>query len=166
MSVSSLVTLVIIVSLVGFILFRQMVRRLVSQRSLLMPVLLSFLLGGIFVVSNPTAEAAITVLVGLLFGILSGFISGQFMRVWRDDNTGWVYQKGNWRYLLTVLALVVIRFAVRIALHAAGSAVDETALNDALIAAVVGNYLGRTIKIALRVLPLVGGNLGNLLAGS
>ncbi|HLV98090.1 MAG TPA: hypothetical protein VKT82_05380 [Ktedonobacterales bacterium] len=61
-----------------------------------------------------------------------------------------------------MLVLVVIRFVVRFALQAAGYAIDEIALDDALIAAIVGNYLGRVFKIALRVLPLVVGNFGNL----
>jgi hypothetical protein len=138
----------------------------VSQRSLLRPVLLNLVLGGIFAVTNPTGEAVITVLAGSLFGILSGFFSGQFLRIWRDESTGWVYQKGNWLYLITVLVLVVMRFAIRFAVQTTGFAVDEAALNEALLAAIVSNYLGRALRTALRVLPLVGGNLGNLLAGS
>ncbi len=166
MSTSTLATIVIAFCLVGFILYRQMGQRLVSQRGLLLPALLGVLLGGIFVTTTPTVEADVAVAVGAAFGVLSGLVSGRFMRVWRDERTGWVYQKGSWRYLIAVLVLVVIRIAARFALQAAGYALDEVALNDAFIAAIVGNYLGRAIRIALRVLPLVGGNLGNLPARS
>jgi hypothetical protein len=162
MSTSTLATVVIAVCLVGFIVYRQMGQRLVSQRGLLLPALLGILLGGIFVTTNPTGEADVAVAVGAAFGVLSGLVSGQFMLVWRNERTGWVYQKGSWRYLIAVLVLVVIRVAARFALQATGYAIDEVALNDAFIAALVGNYLGRAIRIALRALPLVGGSLGNL----
>lgn len=166
MSTSTLTTIIIAFCLVVFIVYRQMGRRLVSQRGLLVPALLGVLLGGIFVTTSPTGEADMAVAAGAAFGVLSGLVSGQFMLVWRDEKTGWVYQQGSWRYLIAVLVLVVIRIAARFVLQGAGDTLDEVALNDAFIAAIVGNYLGRAIRIALRVLPLVGGNLGNLPARS
>lgn len=166
MSTSTLSTLVIALCLIGFIMYRQMARRLVSQRGLLLPALLGVLLTGIFVSANPTLAAAAAVAVGAAFGVLSGLVSGQFMLVWRDGKTGGVYQQGSWRYLIAVLVLIAIRIAARFALQASGYAVDEVVLNDALLAAIVGNYLGRSIRIALRVLPLLGGSFSNLPARS
>ena len=162
MSTSTLTTIVIALCLVGFIMYRQMARRLVSQRGLLLPALLGILLGGVFVSANPTLAADAAVAAGVVFGVLSGLVSGQFMLIWRDGKTGGVYQQGSWRYLIAVLALLVIRVAARFALQAAGYALDEVALNDAFLAAIVGNYLGRSIRIALRVLPLIGGSFSNL----
>lgn len=162
MLTSTLTTIVIAFCLVGFIVYRQMGQRLVSQRGLLLPALLGVLLGGVFVTTSPTGEADVAVAAGAAFGVLSGLVSGQFMLVWRDERTGWVYQKGSWRYLIALLVLVVIRIAARSVLQGAGYALDEVALNDAFIAAIVGNYMGRAISIGLRVLPLVGGSLGNL----
>jgi len=57
-----------------------------------------------------------------------------------------------------LLARVLLRFVFL----KSGSAIDETALNAALIAALVGNFLGRDIHIALCALPLVGGSFANL----
>jgi len=56
------------------------------------------------------------------------------------------------------LARVLIRFFFTWS----GSAIDETALNAALIAALVGNFVGRDILIALRALPLAGGSFAKL----
>lgn len=166
MSTSIFTTIVIALCLVGFIMYRQMTQRLVSQRGLALPALLGVLLGGIFVTTTPTLEADVLVALGAACGVLSGLVSGQFVRVWRDEQTGSIYQKGSWRYLIAVLALLVIRVAARYALQAGRYAIADVALNDAFIAVVVGNYLGRTIRLALRALPLVGGSLGNLPARS
>jgi len=83
-------------------------------------------------------------------------------RVWRDEATGMVFQRGGWRYLIVLIALLLARVLIRFLFIRSGSAVDETELNAALIAALVGNFLGRDIRIALRALPLAGGSFTKL----
>jgi hypothetical protein len=162
MMTNAIMTGILALVIVGFIFYRQMMQRVVSQRNLLLPALLAVLLGGIFLTNNPSIEAEMAVVIGALVGVLSGLASGQFMRVWRDDKTGVIYQQGSWRYLVAVLVFIALRVALRFVLQGAGHAIDDVTLNDAFIAAIVGNYLGRAARIALRALPLAGGNLGNL----
>jgi len=89
-------------------------------------------------------------------------LSGQLIRVWRDEATGTVFQRGGWHYLLVLIVLLLARVLLRFVFLRSGSSIDETALNAALIAALVGNFLGRDIHIALRALPLVGGSFTKL----
>ena len=107
------------------------------------------------------AAVAITMVDVVVFAP-TGLVSGQVMRVWRDEATGIVLQRGGWRYLLVIIALLLVRLLIRFFLIWRGIAVDEAALNAAFIAAIVGNFLGRDIVIALRALPLAGGSFANL----
>ena len=156
--VTALLALVIIV----FIFVRQIVQRPVTQKSLLLPLILSVALGGVFLLSHPALEGIVAVIIGVVLGIGTGLVSGQVIRVWRDEATGIVFQSGGWRYLIVLIALLVARVLIRFLFIWSGSAVDETALNAALIAALVGNFLGRDIRTALRTLPLAGGSFAKL----
>jgi Protein of unknown function (DUF1453) len=156
--VTALLALVIVV----FIFVRQIIQRPVTQRSLLLPLILSVAPGGIFLVGHPAPEGIAAVVIGAVLGVGTGLMSGQVVRVWRDAATGIVFQCGGWRYLIVLIALLVARVLMRFVFMRSGSAVDETALNAALIAALVGNFLGRDIRIALRALPLAGGSFTRL----
>ena len=92
----------------------------------------------------------------------TGLVSGQVVRVWRDEATGIVFQRGGWRYLIVLIVLLLAQVLIRFVFMRSGSAVDETALNAALIAALVGNLLGRDIRTARRALLLAGGSFTNL----
>ena len=158
MIVTALLALVIIV----FIFARQMIQLPVTQRSLLMPLILSVTLGGVFLVGHPAPEGTAAVVIGAMRGVGTGLVSGQLVRVWRDEATGIVFQRGGWRYLIVLIVLLLARVLIRFLFMRSGSAVDETALNAALIAALVGNFLGRNIRTALRALPLAGGSFTKL----
>ena len=162
MNISLVATVVLALALVVFIFVRQMIQRPVTQRSLLLPVVVCVVLAGAFLASHPAFEAVAAVVIGLVFGIGTGLVSGQVMRVWRDAATGIVLQRGGWRYLLVIIALLLVRVLIRFVLIWSGAAVDEIALNAAFIAAIAGNFLGRDIVIALRALPLAGGSFANL----
>src|SRR5437660_5807443 len=133
-----------------------MMQRPVTQRSLLMALILSVVLAGVFLAKNPSPEAIVAVVTGAALGVGTGLVSGQVVRVWRDEATGIVFQRGGWRYLIVLIVLLLARVLIRFVFIWSGSAVDETALNAALIAALVSNFLGRDIRTALRALPLVG----------
>lgn len=162
MNTSVIATAILALVLVVYFFARQMMQRPVTQRGLLMPLILGVALGGVFLVNSPALGAVAAVGVGALLGVGSGLISGQFMRVWRDEATGIVYQRGGWRYLVAIVALLLARLLIRFVLIGMGAALDETALNDAFIAALVGNYLGRALRVALRALPLAGGRFEKL----
>ena len=156
--VTALLALVIVV----FIFVRQIIQRPVTQRNLLLPLILSVVLGSAFLVSHPSPEGIVAVVIGAVLGVGTGLVGGQLIRVWRDEATGIIFQRGGWRYLIVLIVLLLARVVIRFLFTTSGSAIDETALNAALIAALVGNFVGRDILIALRALPLAGGSFAKL----
>jgi hypothetical protein len=162
MTINLIITVVLALALIVFIFARQLVQRPITQRSLLLPLVVCVLLGGAFLASKPAFVAVAAVVVGVVLGIGTGLVSGQVMRVWRDAGTGIVMQRGGWRYLLVIVALLLVRVLIRFVLIASGISVDEAALNAAFLAAIVGNFVGRDIVIALRALGLSGGSFANL----
>src|SRR5579872_2605534 len=127
--VTALLALVIVV----FIFVRQIIQRPVTQMSLLLPLILSVALGGVFLESHPTSEGILAVVIGAVLGVGTGLVSGQVIRVWRDEATGIIFQCGGWRYLIVLIVLLLARVLIRFLFIRTDSAVDETALNAALI---------------------------------
>jgi len=162
MNSNVIVTVLLALVIVVFIFARQIIQRPVTQLSLLLPLILSAALGGVFLLSHPAPGGVVAVIIGAVLGIGTGLVSGQVIRVWRDEATGIVFQRGGWRYLIVLIALLLARVLIRFLFIWSGSAVDEIALNAALIAALVGNFLGRDIRTALRALPLAGGSFTKL----
>jgi hypothetical protein len=162
MNSNVIVTAVVALVIVVFIFVRQIIQRPVTQQSLLLPLILSVALGGVFLVSHPAPEGIAAVVTGAVLGVGTGLVSGQVVRVWRDEATGIVFQSGGWRYLIVLIVLLLARVLIRFVFMRSGSAVDETAMNAALIAALVGNFLGRDIRTALRALSLSGGSFTKL----
>lgn len=162
MTLDLLITVVLALALIVFILARQLMERPVTQRGLVLPLAVCVLLGILFLAGHPAGAAVLLGGLGWVLGVGTGLVSGQFMRVWRDGATGTVLQRGGWRYLLVIIALLLMRVLIRFSLIASGITVDEAALNDAFIAAIVGNLVGRDIVIALRALKLSGGSLAKL----
>src|SRR5947209_10752934 len=162
MNSSVIITALLALVIVVFIFVRQIIQRPVTQRNLLLPLIVSVALGGVFLVGHPAPEGIVAVIIGAVLGVGTGLLSGQVIRVWRDEATGIVFQRGGWRYLIVLIALLLARVLIRYLFMRSGSAVDETALNAALIAALVGNFLGRDIRTALRALSLTGGSFTKL----
>ena len=162
MSSNVIITALLAVVIVVFIFTRQIIQRPVTQQSLLLPLILSVALAALFLAGHPAPEGIVAVIIGAVLGVGTGLVSGQVVRIWRDEATGLVFQRGGWRYLIVLIVLLLARVLIRFVFTWSGSAVDETALNAALIAALVGNLLGRDIRTALRALPLVGGSFTRL----
>ena len=162
MNINVIVTAVVALVIVVFIFVRQIIQRPVTQLNLLLPLIVSVALGDVFLGSHPAPEGIAAVVIGAVLGVGTGLVSGQLIRVWRDEATGVVFQRGGWRYLIVLIVLLLARVLIRFLFIWSGSAVDETALNAALIAALVGNFLGRDIRTALRALPLAGGSFTKL----
>jgi hypothetical protein len=162
MNINVIVTALLALVIVVYIFVRQIIQRPVTQRNLLMPLILSVAIGGVYLVGHPAPEGIAAVITGAALGVGTGLVSGQVVRVWRDEATGIVFQHGGWRYLIVLIVLLLARVLIRFVFTWSGSAVDEMALNTALIAALVGNLLGRDIRTALRALPLAGGSFTKL----
>ena len=162
MNSNVIITVVIVLAIVVFIFARQIIQRPVTQVSLLLPLLLSVAFAGLFLTGHPTSEGIVAVVIGAALGVGTGLASGQVVRVWRDEATGTIFQYGGWRYLIVLVVLLLARVLIRFVFTWSGSAIDETALNAALIAALVGNFVGRDIRTALRALPLAGGSFTKL----
>lgn len=144
----------LVVALVVFLFARQLVQRPVTQRGLLTPLALGLALGVLFVANHPQPKIVAAVVIGAALGVGTGLLSGQLVRVWRDEATGVVFQRGGWRYLGVIIALLLMRVAIRLIVSRTGGALDDIALNAGLLAALMGNALGRDMVIALRALPL------------
>jgi hypothetical protein len=162
MNSTVIITALVALGIVVFIFVRQVIQQPVTQRSLLLPLILSVALAVVFLLSHPALEGSAAVLIGAVLGIGTGLVSGQVIRVWRDEATGVVFQRGGWRYLIVLIVLLLLRVLLRFVFIKSGSAVDETVLNAALIAALVGNFVGRDIHIALRALKLSEGSFTKL----
>ena len=162
MNSSVIITALVALVIVVFIFVRQIIQRPVTQRSLLLPLIVSVALGGVFLVGHPAPEGIAAVVIGAVLGVGMGLVSGQVVRIWRDEATGIVFQRGGWRYLIVLIVLLLARVLIRFLLIWSGSSIDETTLNAALIAALVGNLLGRDILTALRALPLAEGSFTKL----
>lgn len=162
MNSNVIITVLVALVIVVFIFVRQIIQRPVTQISLLLPLILSVAFAGLFLAGHPTAEGIVAVTIGAALGIGTGLASGQVVQVWRDKATGIIFQYGGWRYLIVLIILLVARVLIRFVFTWSGSLVDETALNAALIAALIGNFVGRDIRTALRALPLAGGSFTKL----
>ena len=162
MTTNVIVTALLALVIVVFIFARQIIQRPVTQLSLLLPLILSVALAGVFLAGHPAPEGIAAVIIGAVLGVGTGLVSGQVISVWRDEATGIVFQRGGWRYLIVLIVLLLARVLIRFVFIRSGSAVDETTLNAAFIAALVGNFLGRDIRTALRALPLAGGSFAKL----
>ena len=162
MNSNGIIIVLLALAIVVFIFARQIIQRPVTQLSLLMPLILSVAFGGVFLMGHPASEGIAAVVIGALLGVGTGLLSGQVVRVWHDGATGIIFQYGGWRYLIVLIILLLARVLIRFVFTWSGSAVDETALNAALIAALVGNFVGRDIRTTLRALPLIGGSFTKL----
>ena len=151
-SSSSIVTILIAIGLIIFLVARQFFARQVSQRTVITPLILAAVLGALFIMGAPTFAAVVAVVCGLLVGVITGAIGGSVTRVWRGQG-GAIFQKSGWPYLLVLLGFIALRVAAYFLLHGVLAA---TALDDAFIAAVIANYLGRGGVVIMRALPMVG----------
>jgi membrane protein CcdC involved in cytochrome C biogenesis len=157
----SLIAIAVLAIVVVFIVVRQVMERPVTQRGLILPPALGIVLSVLFLAAHPAPASMAAVLLGAAIGAVTGLFGSQVVRVWRDPATGVVLQSGGWHYLLVLLALLLARVIIHFA-FAQGGAIDATVLNSALIAALVGNLLGRDAGIARRALPLVGAHVAAL----
>lgn len=139
-----------------YILYRQCVRRPVTRRDLLLPALGAVYLGSRYLGgASVRVHDAVIVLMAAAVGVATGLLSGQVIRVWRDEGSGLVYQFGGWRYAVAFLALLALRLAMRVIVDQSGIVVGAAVLNDAFIGMMVGNFLGRGITVGVRTLALV-----------
>lgn len=157
MTAGTIAIAALIVTLVFFLFARQLTQRPVTQRELMIPLALGLALGVLFMSNHPQWRVGTAAVIGVVFGVFTGLLSGQLIRVWRDEATGVVLKRGGWRYLGVIIALLLIRVLIRVILTWTGSSVDELILNAGLLATLLGNVVGRDIVVALRVAPLLKG---------
>ncbi len=149
-------TAVIGAALFCYILYRQCVRRPVTRRDLLLPGIGALYLGTRYLGgSGVQVQDAIIVLAAALVGIGTGLLSGLVIRVWRDRESGIVYQFGGWQDAAAFVALLILRVVMRVVVDRSGIIATAALLNDAFIAMMVGNVLGRAINVGARALALL-----------
>jgi hypothetical protein len=140
-----------------YILYRQCVRRPVTRRDFLIPGIGALYLGTRYLGgSTLRVRDAVFVLIATLVGIGMGLLCGQMIRVWRDEESGVVYQFGGWPYLVAFLGLLLVRVAMRVVSRQWDVVASAAVLNDAFIGMMIGNFLGRAINVGARALALLG----------
>lgn len=140
-----------------YILYRQCVRRPVTRRDLLIPAIGALYLGTRYLGGNNlVVQDAVIVLTAALVGIGTGLLSGQVIRVWRDSESGIVFQYGGWQYAIAFLALLLLHVVMRVVVDGSWIIASAAVLNDAFIGMMIGNFLGRAINVGLRTLALYG----------
>lgn len=151
MNETTLTSILIIAVVLIYICYKQCVQQFVSNRDFMLPAAAAIYFG-YMVVNGMVGMDTVLMLVGSVLGILTGLWSGRVVRVWRDNKTEVVFQRGGWSYLLVLIGLLVARMIIYIVLRYTGIAGDlgSNAINDAFIALTVGNYLGRSINVHLR----------------
>lgn len=150
MTQSTLLTIVIIAAAIIYICYKQCVQQLVSNRDFLLPIIGAIYFAIIVINGQVGMDSIVFVVVGGVVGILTGLMSGQVVRVWRDHNTGMVYQRGGWSYVMVLLGLMAARIIIYIVLRYGGVVAGFGPINFAFIALALGNYLGRSINVHLR----------------
>ena len=153
---NGLQTAILGAALFCYMLYRQCARRPVTRRNLVIPgigalSLATRYLGG----SNLPVQDAVIVLVGTLIGISTGLLCGQMIRVWRDQESGIVYQFGGWPYAVAFLSLLIVRIAMQVVARQWDVGTSAAVLNDAFIGMMVGNFLGRAVNVGVRALALL-----------
>ncbi|MCA1668858.1 MAG: hypothetical protein LC793_15980, partial [Thermomicrobia bacterium] len=144
------------VALFGYFLYQQCVRRPVTRNDFLLPGIAALFgitryLGG----AGLQLHDAVVILTAALVGVGTGLLSGQMIRVWRDQESGLVYQFGGWRYVGAFLALLLLRVAMRVVADRSGFTMTAVVLNDAFIGMMVGNFLGRAVNVGVRAMTLL-----------
>jgi hypothetical protein len=153
---NELQTVILGVALFCYMLYRQFTRQPVTRRDLLVPGLGALYLGTrYFGGAGVGMHDAIVVLTASLIGVGTGLLGGQMIRVWRDPESGVIYQAGGWRYAVVFLALLVLRVVMRIMTRQWDFGTSAAVLNDAFIGMMIGNYLGRAITVGARALALL-----------
>ncbi|GEM_PF-1899743 len=144
------------VALFCYMLYRQSVRRPVTPRDLLLPGIGALYLGTRYLGgSSLQMQDAAILLTGTLLGIGTGLLCGQVIRVWRDQESGIVYQFGGWPYVVVFLSLLLVRIAMRVVTRQWEVGTSASVLNDAFIGMMVGNFLGRAVNVGARALALL-----------
>ncbi len=139
-----------------YMLYRQCVRRPVTRGDLLIPGIGILYLGTRYLGSGSLQmKDAVIVIAGTLIGIGTGLLCGQMIRVWRDQESGIVYQFGGWPYAAAFFSLLLVRIAMRVVARQWDDGASAAVLNDAFIGMMVGNFLGRAINVGVRALALL-----------
>lgn len=139
-----------------FIVYRLCAQRPVTRSDFLIPGIGSLYLGTrYFGGPDLNLRDVSIVLIATIIGLGTGLLSGQIIRVWRDRDSGVVYQFGGWQYAVAFLALLLVRVAARVIAQRWDLMTSETVLNDAFIGMMVGNFLGRAINVGVRTMALL-----------
>ncbi len=144
------------VALFCYMLYRQCTRRPVTRGDLLIPGIGVLYLGTRYLGgASLQIQDAVIVLVGALIGVGTGLFCGQLIRVWRDQESGIVYQYGGWPYAAAFLSLLIVRIAMRVVARQWDVGTSAAVLNDAFIGMMIGNFLGRAVNVGARALALL-----------
>lgn len=153
---NGLLTVILGAALFCYMLYRQCARRPVTRNDFLLPGIGALYLGTRYLGgAGLGVHDAVIVLTAALIGVGTGLLCGQMIRVWRDQESGIVYQFGGWPYAAAFLSLLLVRVAMRVVARQWDFGASAAVLNDAFIGMIVGNFLGRAINVGIRAMALL-----------
>jgi len=143
-------TILIVVAVIIYMCYKQVVQQLISNRDFTLPLVGAAYFALMVLNGTVGMDSVLFVGVASALGVLTGYMSGAVVRVWRDSNTGGLYQRGGWSYVLVLVGLMAVRIILYIILRSQGLMTASGPINDAFIAFAVATYLGRTINVHMR----------------
>ncbi|MBD3729687.1 MAG: DUF1453 family protein [Sphingomonadales bacterium] len=131
-------------------------RRLVTPRPLtpgrlwIVPVLMAAIFASTLYQHPPAGLDWVWLVLVLVVGGVLGWHRGKLIRIWRDPESGQVMAQGSILAVIFLVALVLIRFALRAGLAYEGAAVDAALFGNLFIAFAVGLFGVQRAEMALR----------------
>lgn len=131
-------------------------RRLVTPRPLtpgrlwIVPVLMAAIFASTLYQHPPAGLDWVWLVLVLVVGGVLGWHRGKLIRIWRDPESGQVMAQGSILAVIFLVALVVIRFALRAGLAYEGAEVDAALFGNLFIAFAVGLFGVQRAEMALR----------------
>ncbi len=147
---SALINILLIAAAIMYMCYKQIVQQMISNRDFMLPLVGAVYFALLILKGTVGMDSVLFVGAGSALGVLTGFLSGSVVRVWRDNATGTLYQRGGWNYVLVLVGLLAVRILLYLVLRSSGLMIGSSPIDIALIAFAVANYLGRTINVHMR----------------
>lgn len=106
----------VVIAVLGFLVYRQVIPRRLSTRSLiLMPLVILYFLWRSFASFHPTGSTVLDTGLDAAVTLVLGLLAARQLRLYPDPQTGRAMAAGSWRYFLWWLAAFILKSALAVA---------------------------------------------------
>ena len=110
-------SIVIVIAAIAFMVYRQIVPRRLSGRTLLIvPLILAFLVWQGLATFHPSSAQITDIAVSSIISLVFGILAARQLRVYADPNTGTAMAAGSLTYFLWWLGAFAVKVALAVAL--------------------------------------------------